>query len=190
MSDADKNLTEGLLSRVDTQYLKGNRKLLEDNFISIVKSMQFLGFYDDKNVLRTKDANGKARSCLDSFSDLMATRMKHTEHDRDLVVMRHNFIIQNQKKERWLHTSTWIDSGAAKISGGYSLMSKSVGVTAAIGARLVLENKISLKGVVSPMYPAIYNPILKILEEKFNIMMTEESERPDGLPTSHPRAKL
>ena len=40
------------------------------------------------------------------------------------------------------------------------------------------------------LYPAIYNPILKILEEKFNIMMTEESERPDGLPTSHPRAKL
>lgn len=57
--------------------------------------MQFLGFYDDKNVLRTKDANGKSRSCLDSFSDLMATRMKHTEHDRDLVVMRHNFIIEN-----------------------------------------------------------------------------------------------
>ena len=95
MSDADKNLTEGLLSRVDTKYLKGNRKLLEDNFTSIVKSMQFLGFYDNKNMLRTKDANGKARSCLDSFSDLMATRMKHTEHDRDLVVMRHNFIIEN-----------------------------------------------------------------------------------------------
>ena len=93
MNYANKNLTEGLLSRVDTQYLKGNRKLIEDNFISIVKSMQFLGFYDDKNVLRTKDANGKARSCLDSFSDLMETRIKHTEHDRDLVVMRHNFII-------------------------------------------------------------------------------------------------
>jgi saccharopine dehydrogenase-like NADP-dependent oxidoreductase len=65
-------------------------------------------------------------------------------------------------------------------------MSKSVGLTAAIGTRLVLENKISFKGVVSPMYLAIYNPILKILKEKFNIMMTEESERPDGLPTSHP----
>ncbi len=95
MSEADKQLTEGLLTRVDTKYLKGNRKLLEDNFTSIVKSMQFLGFFDDKNVLRTKDANGKARSCLDSFSDLMATRMRHTEHDRDLVVMRHNFIIEN-----------------------------------------------------------------------------------------------
>lgn len=72
----------------------------------------------------------------------MADRMRHTDIDRDLVVMRHNFIIENQKKERWDHTSTWIESGASKASGGYSLMSKSVGVTAAIGARLVLEGKI------------------------------------------------
>jgi saccharopine dehydrogenase-like NADP-dependent oxidoreductase len=39
-------------------------------------------------------------------------------------------------------------------------MSKSVGVTAAIGARLILEGKIQMKGVVSPIFPEIYNPIL------------------------------
>jgi len=64
-------------------------------------------------------------------------------------------------------------------------MSKSVGVTAAIGARLVLTGQITNKGVLSPMYPEIYNPIMKILEEKFSIFMTEESERPDGLPVTH-----
>jgi len=64
-------------------------------------------------------------------------------------------------------------------------MSKSVGVTAAIGARLVLEGKISAKGVVTPMTADIYEPIMKILEEKFNIKMTEESARPDGLPVTH-----
>ena len=64
-------------------------------------------------------------------------------------------------------------------------MSKSVGVTAAIGARLVLTGKITNKGVLSPMFPEIYNPIMKILENKFDIFMTEESERPDGLPVTH-----
>jgi len=39
------------------------------------------------------------------------------------------------------------------------------------------------------MHKEIYNPIMQILEEKFNIKMTEESARPDGLPTSH-SAKL
>lgn len=189
MNQNDKLLTEGFLMRVDSKYLNGNKKSIEDNFVQILKSMRFLGFFDDLNKLKTTDAQGKARSCLDAFGDLMAVRMKHTENDRDLVVMRHNFTIENEKKERWLHTSTWIESGACLSSGGYSLMSKSVGVTAAIGARLVLEGKIKAKGVVTPMTADIYNPIMQILDEKFNIRMTEESSRPDGLPTSH-QAKL
>jgi len=115
--------------------------------------------------------------------------MPHGKNDRDLVAMRHNFIIENQKKERWAHTSTWIDSGESLASGGMSLMSKSVGKTAAIGARLVLEGKIQRKGIVTPMYADVYQPILDILESKFGISMIEESERPDGLPSTQ-RAKL
>lgn len=183
MKDNDKALLEGLISRVDVVYLKGNRKLIEDAVVGIAKSMHFLGFYDDKNVLHTKDASGKARSSLDAFGDLMAVRMAHTENDRDLVVMRHNFIIENEKKERWAHTSTWIESGHSKASGGMSLMSKSVGCTAGIGARLVLEGKVKRTGIVTPMFADVYSPILSILENKFGIAMIEESERPDGLPT-------
>jgi hypothetical protein len=68
-------------------------------------------------------------------------------------------------------------------------MSKSVGVTAGIGARLVLEGKIKRHGIVTPMYADVYGPILKILDDKFGIAMFEESDRPDGLPTST-RGKL
>ena len=190
MPQKDIDLTYGVIKRVDFSYLNGNAKLIEDAMVQIVKSMRFLGFFDDANNLTTKSAEGKARSCLDSFGDVMATRMQHTHHDRDLVVMRHNFLIENQKKERWEHTSTWIESGMSHASGGFSLMSKSVGVTAAIGARLVLEGKIGMKGVVTPMHAEIYEPILKILEERFGISMIEESERPDGLPTTVRKAKL
>jgi len=68
-------------------------------------------------------------------------------------------------------------------------MSKSVGWTAGIGARLVLEGKIKRHGVVTPMHSDVYNPILSILDNKFGISMFEESDRPDGLPTST-RARL
>lgn len=189
MPSKDIELTEGMISRIDIKHFKGNRKLINENFVQIVKSMQFLGFFDDSNKLATKDSKGNARSNLDAFGDLMAVRMRHTENDRDLVVMRHNFVIENQKKERWDHSSTWIESGFSKNSGGYSLMSKSVGVTAGIGARLVLEGKVRRQGVVTPMHADVYNPILKTLEDKFGIAMFEESDRPDGLPTSS-RAKL
>ena len=185
MTPKDAELTENMISRVDVAHLEGNRKAINDNYIQIVKSMKFLGFYDDKNKLATKDDKGNQRTNLEAFSDLMAVRMRHTENDRDLVVMRHNFVIENQKKERWGHSSTWIESGMSKNSGGYSLMSKSVGVTAAIGARLILEDKIKRYGVVTPMYADVYEPILRILDTKFGIAMLEESDRPDGLPTSH-----
>ncbi len=95
MSDRDVALTEGLLSRVDVSYLK-DFSLIVDNYSQIVKSMKFLGFYDDQNKLKVSP-NNKQRSCLDAFGDLMAERMQHTEHDRDLVVMRHNFVLENAK---------------------------------------------------------------------------------------------
>ena len=152
--------------------------------------MKFLGFFDDKLYLTTKDKAGKMRSCIDCFGDVMAARMEHTKHDRDLVVMRHIFMIENERKQRWRHTSTWIESGAAAVSGGYSIMSKSVGVTCAIGARLVLEGKIKDKGVLSPITPSVYGPIMQVLESDYGIYMTEESERVDGLPVSAPRPKL
>ena len=47
MSPSDQKLTEGLLNRVDVSYLNGNKSLISDNFIQIVKTMLFLGFFDD-----------------------------------------------------------------------------------------------------------------------------------------------
>lgn len=56
MNQTDKLLTEGFLSRVDTKHFNGNKKNIEEAFSQIVKSMQFLGFYDDLNKLKTNDA--------------------------------------------------------------------------------------------------------------------------------------
>lgn len=65
--------------------------------------MRFLGFFDDSQKLSTK------KSSLDAFGAIMAVKLKHESHDRDLVVMRHNFTMEDNKtKERWLHTATMI----------------------------------------------------------------------------------
>jgi len=69
-------------------------------------------------------------------------------------------------------------------------MSTSVGVTCGITSRLVLEGRIKTPGVLSPTTPEMYEPILEILENKFGIAMIEDSERPDGLPVTGPKAKL
>ena len=43
-------------------------------------------------------------------------------------------------------------------------MSRTVGLPAAIGARLILEGKIRLTGVRTPIDPEIYEPILDELK--------------------------
>lgn len=190
MPAKDKQLSEGVFARTDVARFNGDLQRTEGTYSRLLKTMHFLGFFEDDLKLTIKDGKGNLRPALDCFGDVMAVRMEHTKHDRDLVVMRHNFMIENEKKERWRHTSTWIESGASAASGGYSLMSTSVGVTCAITSRLVLDGKIKTPGVTSPTTPEIYEPILKILEEKFNIGMIEESERPDGLPIKGKIAKL
>jgi hypothetical protein len=55
-------------------------------------------------------------------------------------------------------------------------MAKTVGMTAAIATRLIIENRISLRGVLSPIYKEIYDPCLKELE-KYGVTLIEESER-------------
>lgn len=57
-------------------------------------------------------------------------------------------------------------------------MSQTVGITTAIGTRLILDGKITRKGVVSPIHKDIYEPIMRELE-RFGIAMVEESERPE-----------
>lgn len=126
---------------------------------------------------------------MDAFGDILGVALKHTEHDRDLIVMRHNFVLEDQNKNQWKHFSTFIGSGDSHASGGFSIMSKTVGVTCGIGARMVLTGRIPQRGVLSPIYPEIYNPILQELGT-YGIRMMEESERPGGLATASNRPKL
>lgn len=107
----------------------------------------------------------------------MAGKMAHESHDRDLVVMRHIFTLEDPAtKERWRHTSTMVKAGESHDSGGQSIMSTTVGTTTAMGVRLVLEGKIKRKGVLSPIHKEIYEPILMALDKR-GIKMVEESER-------------
>lgn len=113
--------------------------------------------------------------------------MAHQGHDRDLVVMRHIFTLEDpHTKERFKHTSTLVQAGESHNSGGQSIMSQTVGVTCAMGVRLVLEGKTTQRGVCSVTSPEIYEPILQGLEKR-GIRMVEESERPNYVAR---RAKL
>ena len=189
MQANDKLLVEGMVSRADMRHFGGDQSMEEKAVRSIVKTMHFLKFFDNATTVKCVDAKGKKRPCLDVFGDILGVALKHTENDRDLIVMRHNFTLEDQQKKQWKHTSTYIGSGQSHASGGKSIMSQTVSITCGIAARMVMTGRVPQRGVLSPIYPEIYGPILKELET-YGICMMEESERPGGAATASNRPRL
>ena len=85
-----------MLARADLRHLGGNQSAEEKAIRGIVKTLHFLKFFDSATTLKVNDAKGKRRPCLDAFGDILGVRLKHTDQDRDLIVMRHNFTLEDQ----------------------------------------------------------------------------------------------
>jgi saccharopine dehydrogenase-like NADP-dependent oxidoreductase len=171
MSSQDVSLMKKAFMKIDFSHLKGNEHKTHQAITSIVKTMKFLGFFETNCTVK----NDGSQSCLDILSQVMAVRLAMDDQDRDLVFMRHIFHIMDPRtNETWEHTSTMVASGESEASGGKTMMSKTVGITCGIATRMVLEDKIREKGVLSPITREIYNPILSELEKR-GIRMIEES---------------
>ncbi|MBI4125751.1 MAG: saccharopine dehydrogenase NADP-binding domain-containing protein [Deltaproteobacteria bacterium] len=125
---------------------------------------EWLGLYSDAQIPLQKG------TALDLLSDALERKLKYAAGERDMLVMHHEFIAQfPDKKERI--TSTLVDFG---IPNGDTSMSRTVGLPAAAAARLILEEKISLKGVQIPVCREIYEPVLAELKE-LGISLTEKT---------------
>lgn len=114
-------------------------------------------------------------SALDILQALMLAKLCYEKGERDMIVLRHEFLIADAGGKRQKIISTLIDFG---IPGGYSSMARTVGLPAAAGTRLVLEGRIGLTGVLIPVHPEIYEPILEELEGQ-GLVFTEEKEDVD-----------
>jgi saccharopine dehydrogenase-like NADP-dependent oxidoreductase len=109
-------------------------------------------------------------SALDNVSALMVEKLKYEAGERDMIVLQHEFLVTTASGRNERIVSTLVDYG---VPGGDSSMSRTVGLPAAIGARLVLEGKIAVTGVQVPVRPEIYEPVLRELEA-YGVRFREE----------------
>jgi saccharopine dehydrogenase-like NADP-dependent oxidoreductase len=93
----------------------------------------------------------------------MLAKLRYEPGERDMIVLQHVIDAETADKRRERITSTLIDYG---IPGGDSSMARTVGLPAAAGALLVLEGRISGRGVQIPVIPEIYGPILEELRAR------------------------
>ena len=128
-----------------------------------IKALEFLGLLENKQIHLEKG------SPFDIISDLMIERMMLGENERDMVIMQHIFKIINTQGRREQIKASLLDYGDDR----YTSIAKTVAYPASIGAKLILDGKIDVKGVHIPIKREIYQPILKELKE-LGIKMKEE----------------
>jgi saccharopine dehydrogenase (NADP+, L-glutamate forming) len=129
----------------------------------IIKRLEWLGLFSDETV---PDVGNR----LDILSERMQEKLFFKAGEKDMLILRHRFIVENKDKTRDLITSTLIDFG---IPFGDSSMARTVSLPMAIGTRLIAEARITMKGVVTPIHPEIYEPVLHELET-MQIKMVEK----------------
>ena len=92
------------------------------------------------------------------LQELLERKWKLLEHDKDMIVMQHQFQYKTRSGEIKNITSSLIVKGEDQT---YTAMAKTVGLPLAIVTKLIVQNKITSRGVVIPTIKEIYEPLLK-----------------------------
>jgi len=132
----------------------------------ILGNLEWLGLFSDESL------PAGCRSPLDVMTANMLARMQYAPGERDMLILQHQFLAEYPDHKEKI-TSTMIDFG---IPHGDTSMNRTVGLPAAIGVRMILEGQIRTPGVLIPVTPEIYEPVLEELE-RLGIHFQEKVER-------------
>lgn len=133
-----------------------------DHFV--IRNLEWLGLFSE-------DAVPDCESRLDILSERLLEKLKYKDGEKDMLILRHRFVVENRDNSTETITSTLIDFG---IPHGDSSMARTVSLPLAVGVRLMAEDKINLTGVQIPIKKEIYAPVLKGIEE-LGIRMVEKT---------------
>jgi saccharopine dehydrogenase-like NADP-dependent oxidoreductase len=135
-----------------------------------LQSLDFLGFFSDEKLQYHETTP------FEITSDRMIAKMLLTGNERDMVVLQHIFLASYSDGTREVIKSSMLDFGSPVTN---TSISRTVALPAAIAVKMILEKKFDIKGVLRPVVPQIYNPVLDELKT-IGIEMKEEF----GLPES------
>ncbi len=145
-------------------YLPAGKKSTKEKLIAfmgseidaeILSKIEWLGVFEDRKI---KLANASPAQIL---QDLLEEKWELKEHDKDMIVMQHQFEFMLPDAGKRLIKSSLVVKGEDQI---YTAMAKTVGLPLGITTKLILQGKINTRGVVIPTNKEIYEPLLSELE--------------------------
>jgi alpha-aminoadipic semialdehyde synthase len=133
------------------------------------KTIIFLGLDEETEI------PSSCKSAFDVTCLRMEERLAYSGTEQDMVLLYHEIEVEfPDTKQTEKHRATLLEFGTTKNGKSTTAMALTVGVPAAIGALLLLENKIKTRGVLRPFEPEVYEPGLDILQA-YGIKLTEKS---------------
>lgn len=136
----------------------------------VIEKLRWLGLFDDAPI------GGAAATPAEALAGLLSRRLTLPPGGRDMVVLHHGLTVRYPGDSHQRLTSTLVEYGEP---GGITAMARTVGLPAAIAARLVLAGHLDLAGCHIPTEPGIYRPVLAELErEGLRFRALEEPAEP------------
>ncbi|OMO67078.1 Saccharopine dehydrogenase / Homospermidine synthase [Corchorus capsularis] len=138
--------------------------------VRAAKTIIFLGLHEQTEI---------PVSCQTAFAvtcHRMEERLAYSSTEQDMVLLHHEVEVDfPDSKLTEHHIATLLEFGKPKNGKMISAMAFTVGVPVAIGALLLLVNKVTTRGVLRPIEPEVYVPALDILQA-YGIKLMEKTE--------------
>jgi saccharopine dehydrogenase-like NADP-dependent oxidoreductase len=147
----------------DSVELKLRHYLKIDQDDIIWDKLVWLGIFEKTKMNFTEDVTPAF-----FLQKILEEKWRLESHDKDMIVMWHKIVYHLNGKYHEIN-SHMVTIGEDQT---HTAMSKTVGLPIAICAKMILNGKITLKGVHLPIIKEIYDPILTELED-YGIKFTE-----------------
>ena len=125
---------------------------------------KWLGLFEDEPIVGIENA-----SPAQVLQKILVEKLSLSDGDKDMLVMIHEFEYELNGEKNQI-TSHMVNIGEDQT---YTSMSNTVGLPAAICAKMILNGTLKSKGVTLPVQKEVYTPILNELET-FNIKFLEK----------------
>jgi len=120
----------------------------------IMQKLRWLGLLSDEKT----GCRGETAAAM--LVDLLKRKLPLGPEARDMVVLAHELDVDYPASDSPAEriTSTLVARGEA---GGFTAMSRTVGLPVAIATKLLLKGELPLTGAHLPTHPSIYEPVLR-----------------------------